>query len=454
MQRPVKRFLSGITAVMLACSCFATKPVSSYASDPDYKYWLQADSRWGSINMGSGSATIAGVGCLATSIAILAVHCGAVTSDSFNPGTFVDSMNNLGGFDSYGNLANWNIVEEAIPNLEVAGKYSVPYGTTESEYIEKLAELQSEGYYSICYVGNHWVFAEYTDGNTVYMCDPGSDSTDMLSRYPFDSYTHDTIRYFRYEGSEITEPETPSDTSGYTQGIYEITASALNLRENPDSDSESLALIPNGEKVTVTEFSDGWGKTSYNGATGWISMQYAEYYMSGTVTDAPDIIEETTSTTTATTSIVISQTAVVSTFDSPYTDEYTVISETADVTDCQNGDFICTIPQNSVVKVTNISDNSAEILFGDSYAIISLKDIAPVQQPDTIPEKGDINGDGIIDKLDISALNEYLLAERQLPDKISVFTALGRFTADCNSDGAVDNNDVIQLLIEICSNNH
>ena len=453
MQKPVKRFLSGITSVMLACSCFVTNPVSSYASDPDYKYWLQSDSRWGSINMGSGGATIAGVGCLATSIAILAVHCGAVTSDSFNPGTFVNSMNDLGGFDAYGNLANWNIVEQAVPNLEVAGKYTVPYGTTESEYIEKLMELQNEGYYSICYVGNHWVFAEYTDGNTVYMCDPGSDSTDMLSAYPYNSYTHDTIRYFRYDGGNTTEPDTPSEFPDYKEGIYEITASALNLRENPNTDSEALALIPNGEKVTVTEFSDGWGKTSYNGETGWISMKYAEFYMSGTVTDAPDTTEEITSTT-ATTSTVISQTAVVSTFDTPYTDEYTVISETAEVTDCGNGDVLCTIPQNAVVKVKQINDNSAEIFFGDSYALISLKDIAPVPQPDNIPEKGDVNGDGVIDKLDISALNEYILAERELPDKISVFTALGRFAADCNSDGAVDNDDVIQLLIEMCSNIH
>lgn len=450
MQKPVKRFLSGITAVMLACSCFV-KPVSSYAADPDYKYWLQTDSRWGSINMGSGNATIAGVGCLATSIAILAVHCGAATSDSFNPGTFVNSMNDLGGFDAYGNLANWNIVEEAVPNLEVAGKYSVPSGTTESEYIEKLEELQNQGYYSICYVGNHWVFAEYTDGNTVFMCDPGSDSTDMLSAYPYNSYSHDTIRYFRYKDSEI-----PSDTTDYKEGIYEITASALNLRENPDSDSESLALIPNGEKVTVTEFSDGWGKTSYNGETGWISMQYAEYCMSETVTTsiADTTTEETTATTTVTTSIVISQTLSVSTFDNPYTDEYTVISETADVTSCGSGDILCTIPKNAVVKVQKVNGSTAKILFGDSYALISMKDIAPVPQNDTVPEKGDVNGDGVIDKLDISALNEYILAENELPDNISVFTALGRFAADCNSDGAVDNNDVIQLLIEMCSNTY
>ncbi len=440
MHKPVKKLLSGITAVMLACSCFVTNPVSSYASDPDYKNWLQTDSRWGSNTIGSGNATIAGVGCLATSIAILAVHCGAVTSDSFNPGNFVKTMNDLGGFDYYGNLANWNIVEKAIPNLEVAGKYTVPSGTTESEYIEKLEELQNEGYYSICYVGNHWVFAEYTDGNTVYMCDPGSDSTDMFSRYPFNSYTHDTIRYFKYDGGE---------TPDYQNGTYEITASALNLRENPDSYSKSLDLIPNGEKVSVTEISDGWGKTSYNGKTGWISMQYAKF-VSAEITETTTTTTTVTTTTTTTTVMPVTTTVA----DNSYPDEYTVINQTADITDSENNSVLCTIPQNSVVKVTEINNEYAQILFEDSYALISVRDIAPVAQPDIIPEKGDVNGDGVVDKLDISTLNEYILAESELPENVSAFTAVGRFTADCNNDGAVDNNDVIQLLIKLCNNTH
>ncbi len=170
-------------------------------------------------------------------------------------------------------------------------------------------------------------------------------------------------------------------------------------------------------------------------------MEYTQYIMSGTVTDSTDVTPEET-VTTANTTISFEETS---------TKEYTVISETAEITDCYGENVLCTIPEKSVVKVKSTDNGFAEILFEDSTALIALKDIAPVPDTDTLPEKGDVNNDGVIDKLDISALNENILAEKELPDKISIFTSKGRYAADCNSDGAVDNNDVIQLLIEICS---
>lgn len=425
MQKPVKRFLSGITAAMLAFSCFIAKPVqSSYAADPDYKSWSQTDSRWGSKTLGSGYATVSRYGCLATSIAILAVYSGAVTSDSFNPGTFVDSMNDLGGFTYSGSLASWDLISTAVPGLECTGKYVVPSSTTESQYIAKLQEFSSDGYYMICFVGNHWVLVDHIDGNTVYMCDPGSSSTNMLAAYPFSSYTHDTVRLFKCTNSQTQYQVSPDNS------IYKITASALNLRENPSVGSPSVTLIPCGEEVTVTETTDtGWGKTSYDGEEGWISMKYAEYIMSVVTTEAPETNNDEVSATTVTSA------------------EYSVVSETADITSSNNSDVLCTIPKNSVVTVKDIKDGFAEILFGDSFALISLNDIAPVPDNDFMPEKGDVNCDGTVDKLDISMLNECILAQENLPDKISAFTYKGKYAADCNDDGVVDNDDVIQLLI-------
>lgn len=461
MHRPVKRFLSGITAAMLAFSCSLAKPVSSFAADPDYKSWMQTDSRWGSKTMGGGYATVADVGCLATSIAILAVHSGAVTSDSFNPGTFVDSMNDIGGFDYSGSLANWNSISEVIPSLQCEGKYCIDSSTDESEYIEILKNLDEQGYYSICYVGHHWVLVDYIDGDNVYMCDPGSSSTDMLSAYPFSSYTHDTIRYFSIENSSPSEQpdngditDIPQDNQNYKEGVYKITASTLNVRENPNIDSEAITFIPNGENVTVTEFSDGWGRTSYNGYEGWIYMEYAEYIAPEAITtSAVQTQPEITETTTVTTVTSETHTMIVSTFNQPNAEEYTVISETAQITDCA-GDFsdvLCTVPKNTIVKVKSINQDYAEIFFGNSTAIISLRDIAPVPDNEIFPEKGDVNCDGVVNKLDISYLNECIRAENEFPDKISLLTQKGRYAADFNYDGEVNNDDVIQLIIAMCN---
>ena len=177
-------------------------------------------------------------------------------------------------------------------------------------------------------------------------------------------------------------------------------------------------------------------------------MQYAKF-VSAEITETTTTTTAVTTTTTTTTVMPVTTVA-----DNSYPDEYTVINQTADITDSENNGVLCTIPQNSVVKVTEINNEYAQILFEDSYALISVMDIAPVAQPDIMPEKGDVNGDGVVDKLDISTLNEYILAESELPENVSAFTAVGRFTADCNNDGAVDNNDVIQLLIKLCNNTH
>jgi len=434
MQKPVKRFLSGIMSAAIAFSCLTGVSISSYAADPDYKSWTQMDSRWGSKTLGSGYASVSQYGCLATSIAILAVHSGAVTSDSFNPGTFVDSMNALGGFDYSGSLVSWDLISDAVPGLECAGKLKIPYDTTESEYIEELKQLENEGYYSICYVGNHWVLVDYIEGDNVYMCDPGSSSTDMLSEYPFDSYTHDTIRYFKCSNGSAEPAQNPTDNN--SDNIYEVTASSLNLRTSPSTDSDSVELIPQGEKITVTEISEGWGKTSYNGQEGWIYMEYAKRINAETTTAPTETTDNQTVTTVS------------------GEKEYRVTSKTADVTEySENGsDILCTIPENAVVKVKSTVGDYAEILFGDSTAFIALKDIAPVPDNESAPEKGDVNGDGYVDKQDIAMLNEYILTESSLPENISAFTCNGRFAADLSSDGAVDNEDVIQLLILIRNN--
>ena len=56
---------------------------------------------------------------------------------------------------------------------------------------------------------------------------------------------------------------------------YRVTASLLNLRAEP-VDGKILTTIPENTVIEVYVIEDGWGKTEYNGYTGWISMEYAE----------------------------------------------------------------------------------------------------------------------------------------------------------------------------------
>ena len=57
----------------------------------------------------------------------------------------------------------------------------------------------------------------------------------------------------------------------------EITAnSGLVLRSGAGTSYTYLTAIPKGKVVQITQENNGWGKTSYNGKTGWISLSYTK----------------------------------------------------------------------------------------------------------------------------------------------------------------------------------
>ena len=67
---------------------------------------------------------------------------------------------------------------------------------------------------------------------------------------------------------------TGSSESGGSSGTAYKTTADLSLRADKSTSSKRLLVIPDGAKITVTEVSGGWGKTSYGGKTGWVSMDY------------------------------------------------------------------------------------------------------------------------------------------------------------------------------------
>ena len=58
-------------------------------------------------------------------------------------------------------------------------------------------------------------------------------------------------------------------------GVYITTADLLNFRSEPTTASLALAQIPYGTEVEITEIANmKWGKTTYNGKSGWVSLDY------------------------------------------------------------------------------------------------------------------------------------------------------------------------------------
>ena len=69
-------------------------------------------------------------------------------------------------------------------------------------------------------------------------------------------------------------------TSGSVGGIYKVSTSGdtLNIRDQATSSGSTvIGEIPNGTEIKVTAYDGNWGKTSYNGVEGWVSMAYLTY---------------------------------------------------------------------------------------------------------------------------------------------------------------------------------
>lgn len=81
------------------------------------------------------------------------------------------------------------------------------------------------------------------------------------------------------------EPTTSGASSAFATGTYTVTAEPhLNMRENHDVSSLSIAQIPANSTITIVDvyhdadstnaYTKYWGKTTYAGITGWVAMGY------------------------------------------------------------------------------------------------------------------------------------------------------------------------------------
>jgi len=186
MYKVKSAIVGGAVAAVMAVTALSGTIIQAM-SDNSYKSWKQYGESWSGMNLGASSDTVAQSGCAVTSAAILMVHSGAVTDDSFNPGTLVSFMSANGGFTSSGCIL-WSVLSEYTPSFSYCGKT-----TLSGSQRDKTAEMQrliNEGYVLMAEVkyGGHYVAIDTVSGSNVTMMDPGSRSTSL-----YDTYSPDGI---------------------------------------------------------------------------------------------------------------------------------------------------------------------------------------------------------------------------------------------------------------------
>ena len=147
----------------------------------DFRLWRQNDESWGSYAI--GGSTVRSSGCYITSIAMAAVASGAKDTESFDPGVFAKTLNDMGAFNQWGGLSSWSSVNKAIPEVSIATANLNFKSDTQSGKAAEIKEYLDNGLYVICNVGGHWVYIDGVIDDDVYMADPAKDEILMFEAY-------------------------------------------------------------------------------------------------------------------------------------------------------------------------------------------------------------------------------------------------------------------------------
>lgn len=272
-----------------------------------------------------------------------------------------------------------------------------------------------------------------------------------------------------------------ADTSDFSEsyaGTYTVTASSLNVRSTPSTSGAKVGVLPNGAQVTVTSANGSWAAVSYNGISGYCSMDYLKQNAAQTTAPAETTAPAQTTTTAAT--------AATSDFSESYAGTYSVNASSLNIRSAPttSASKVGSIPNGAQVTVTSGNGKWAAVSYNGISGYCSMdylkqaaaqtttteETTAPAEtttttvettttaasQQDTEPAEttpidmnrvdeayvslyGDVNCDGTIDILDAVLLQKYLNGSVQLN-----YTQLAN--SDCQKDSQLDITDVTVLM--------
>jgi uncharacterized protein YgiM (DUF1202 family) len=208
----------------------------------------------------NGNSKTLGYG-LVSGVKTLSVRYGPGTG--YADATYVSAGQYLPYFQKNGNWARtkygWvsmNYFDVAVDVTGCTGKTTTDLNVREkaSSSSKKLDTLKKKTEVLIDEVDGNWGLVEYESGEYGWV---------SLSYVLFDVDT--------------TEGTGGSDSSEflYSTGIGLVNTTGLNVREDPDADSDRVGGLSKGNKVTVLEVQDNWGKVEYkSNKFGWINLNY------------------------------------------------------------------------------------------------------------------------------------------------------------------------------------
>lgn len=230
-------------------------------------------------------------------------------------------------------------------------------------------------------------------------------------RYTWEQFANAAARGIEYVNMPYNHPDSEVILTKKEVGYYKLNAN-LNLRAESNTQSDSLAVIPNGTIIPVTEIDGFWGKTSYEGTEGWVFLEYTTFYTQLGITPSGD-------TFSLGEDGYLRAAAWKLDFDafSEHFDKQSIVVTDADGNEIADGEYIGT---GSVVKIVvdgEVIDQATVCLAGDlngnaamdigdylmvRRAAMDLYDLSDVQFA-----SGDVNGDDKVDQFDYLLLRAF-----------------------------------------------
>ena len=445
---------SVIAAVLMLCVIAGNmgfNQMHTYAAE-SYRTWRQYDDRWGDIMLGSYSwSNVRGSGCLMTSLAMLAVHTGCKSEDNFNPGVFANSLKSVNAFNQWGGLASWASIPQVIPQMSVVWEpntYSGYWGNISwATKVDKLKSFMNAGYWPIVNANtHHWVMVEGIIGDTVYMIDPASDNIDLYSEYGnvnrTDTNDYDYILVKSRIKPDLAHFTAPTVNTPPPQPSYEPSIDVY-IRTLPVKTTFEF-----GEPLDLT---GGYAQVSfvdpYNGKTDLLA-EPMDGSAKSFVVDTSEYDAYTPGEYTIRLSAYTDYASTVTEFKVTVLEaekEYYCSADKAELVSAPGGTKIgITLEKGDSFIVNRRMDGYGHIISDsfDGWADLS----ALAEAPERKSISGDISGDGYLDFLDLSLLNDYLCSGDSKYEGVSKFLSAEKNAADVNGDGIIDTNDVISLL--------
>ncbi len=312
---------------------------------------------------------------------------------------FIDHSMNSSLFYNVGSLSGGAVNETSVKNLL---RKAAPGAHVRLSKGHSVSILTMDDDFIVIYHANAG-----GDGVTTEPC------VISTRRYTWEAFAESAAAGIDYVHMPYNYPDSSVVLTEKAKGYYRITSDdGLRLRDESNTESTIHAVIPYNTIVKVTETDGFWGKTVYEGKTGWIFLEYTTFYSKLEINPTGKIqLSKTDGYLRAALWKITPEEF------SEHFDKQSLVLKDASGNALASNDFIATGTKVSLVIEGKTLDSATVCLAGDvngngrldvgDYLVIRRAYFGKYTLSGVYAAAADVNGSGKVDSYDYLILKQY-----------------------------------------------